>query len=165
MTVSPAQHVVMVELLSRATRLNCHGEAQLIVETITALVEGGETGLAVVRWLSLLPRARGKQALRVGETQQQLSLINTEGLHPNVVNALRPPRGPQDRTRSADRLLNPDEAHMYTAKRERVDRHGGRPDTGTCRVCQAEFVMNRHGRPASTCDLHRRRRRTDDEAC
>ena len=141
MTLTPQQHTVAAELFSRATRLNCHEEAVLVIESITALVEQGERGMDILKWLSLLPRARGKQALRVRETQHQLSLITVEGLHPRVVHALRPVSG-QDKTRSVSSLMNPDTA--------------GRPTTGTCGVCGDVFVMNPTGRPATKCEQHRR---------
>lgn len=145
MSVSPAQQTVCADLLSNATGLYCHAEAVLLIESVTALVAGGERGSDVLRWLSLLPRARGKQALLLAADPEQLSLRDPlDDLHPSVRHALRPVRG-EDKTRSVSRLLEP-------------DAHGDQ--TRLCAVCDAEFLATSTplgGRRPTKCPTHRRK--------
>lgn len=154
MSLTPAQHTVSAELVSRGTGINCHEEAVLLLGILTTLIANGERPYEVIRWMSLLPRARGKQAVRMQAPEPSVSV---EDLHPQVQSALQPARSKHAR-RSVARLIDPDAAAEYDEQRRRIDRHGGRPAKAACKVCGKEFRMNETGRPAVTCPEHRYRR-------
>jgi len=58
-TLPPAQHSVLVELLRRVLALDNCDDAALIVDHLRALRTHGEGAPTIMQWLSLLPRARG----------------------------------------------------------------------------------------------------------
>lgn len=142
MSVTPQQRIVAIELLGRIID-EPFEDAETIVELMVALREQGERGLAIMKWLSLLPRARGRAELAATNDALQLTLLTpTTNLPRTVQHAMRPVTG-EDKTRSVAAMRDPD-AH------ERVSH-------GSCVDCGELFPMTwgRRGRPPTRCERHR----------
>jgi hypothetical protein len=151
--LSPEQRTACAELLSRGTGINCFEEAALLLDTIETLVDGDKIrAIDLIRWLTLLPRVKDRAAALAQAPMPnpaQLALVTpVSDLPATMQHAMRPVAG-ADRRRSAEWLTNP-EAGPSSVKRI------GRPATGICRDCDAEFPMNPFGRPATRCEAHRR---------
>ena len=165
--LTPTQHTVACELFSRATQLNSHGDAAIIVGQIETLITDGQTSMRIIRWLNLLPRAVGPLPPApelFTPTDEQMTLLNPADELPQPVQHAMQPASGQKRPGNADWLLDPDSAPVKVKKR-------GRPDVGVCREpvphhsagtaigvreCGESFEMNPVGRPLTKCPRHRR---------
>lgn len=64
MTLTPAQADVAAEMLALATGIGRAEDAALVIHHLTSLKAMGEDNASIIKWLTLLPRARAREAAR-----------------------------------------------------------------------------------------------------
>lgn len=63
-TLTPAQAEVAAEMLALATGMGRSEDAALVIHHLSTLKAMGEDNATIVKWLTLLPRARAREAGR-----------------------------------------------------------------------------------------------------
>lgn len=62
--MGPAHHELAAEMLAAVTGIARHEDAALVIHHLATLKAMGEDNATIIKWLTLLPRARAREAAR-----------------------------------------------------------------------------------------------------